>query len=220
MVLALRYPDFRELQRFLPKNGYGLVGRISGKRDSGNVDDAVFGALTTMLHENLPLENARRLIVLGEERHLSEGGIDHSLHHLISQNRSVPIDIIKSPIKSTRLICMAVGIEPVPVDRVSFRKFCERLLRASGWKIGFRDRDESIIYCSREKESRAVGLLTRAELTPVNPIVDALLRFRELNRNSVAQILTDFTPSRALADVAVATNIRIFHYSKLDINTN
>jgi hypothetical protein len=57
-------------------------------------------------------------------------------------------------------------------------------------------------------------------LTPVNPIVDALLRFRELNRNSVAQILTDFTPSRALADVAVATNIRIFHYSKLDINTN
>lgn len=202
------------IRKLLPTKGFCLVGRAASIDDTLSHSKHLQRALGTMLHENLPLENARQLVVLDASNHIHTRSLQSEFMKFAGPlaSSSLPSFLpIRAPVRSSKIVSLAFGVEPNEITQSSFGSFCRRLLPSAGWKPESDPTEGPIILARRGRLRAIFGSLTRAD----NP--DSLLQslIRAQGRDFRLFIVTNFTPSRQFVARARGGGVIVKHYSML-----
>jgi hypothetical protein len=159
-----------------------------------------------MLHENLPLNHADRIIALVPPAIVPPPPRAFLSGLLSTKITSVPVP---GSGKRPEVIFLATGILPQHLNSASFYDFCSALIASLGWNV----HDifpPSRVFTARKRGAKAemvafAGVISKDDIYKA---VDSLARWRK------RCILTNFTPSAKIVNFYGASDTVILHYTR------
>jgi hypothetical protein len=197
----------REFLAIFPRDGFGLVGRALGAKDT-SPEQILQEAITSALNDRLPLLRARRLLAVGPPHIVDDGHVlsflDKAADVTVNETMS-----IASTNRRAALTLLGFGVLPVEQNERRHREFCLDLLHSR--KFSILRQTKVVVYGEFAKGKEIVVGFSSYERS-----LDRVITALETTSFKTRCVLTDFALSPSGVEYFWSKRIAVFHYSLLD----
>jgi hypothetical protein len=196
-----------EFFAIFPRDGFGLVGRASGKKDNAP-EEILQRAMESALNERLPLRRSKRLVVIGPPTIVDDVHILSFLDKTAETSLNETLSIVSTN-RRAAITLLGFGIRLVVEDDHRHREFCLELLHARKFTVL---RESSTFVHGEFIKGKTVVIGFSASERSLDQVGAAIDRTSAKTRC----VLTNFALSASGVDHYWNRGIAIFHYSLLD----
>jgi hypothetical protein len=190
-----------------PRDGFGLIGRASGKKDT-RPEEILEKAIESALNERLRLQHSRRLVLIGPPSIVDNSNILSFLDRAADTTLNQTLSVVSTN-RRAAVTLLGFGIRLGDQDEHEHRQFCLELLHTRNFSI--HRESKGFVRGEFIGGTAAVIGFSASERSLVGTGASV-----EATSTKTRCVLTNFTPSPLGVEHYWNRGIAVFHYSLLD----